>query len=359
MLEVLDLIKIALVLLATAVLACGFAVVLRGYIRYRRLAIRSRRGEWRTASDWDLEESNMRHYLAARGADPSHIRWERVPTSGRRRREIAEAAEKGDEGGSTRLEAIVKEKRTKFLNVPSVAFHYADENQIKGMYDDYFKEPTVESLVSEVIGGIDAEVKASLPQILESKIGSKDLRKWISTMKLPEPSVSAMFLQFQRETIKSGQVTLGIEEVEIELSEVAAFGEAVEGLRKRFGLQVDDQVVEGQRTQLKEKAAERTLIKLEQATGWVLVEGRFRIEEQNEFYRCSYVHPVTEYLSENVGPVTISVLTPKDALEPQVAGNYAQSIGRRVPLRIYGQVWEPIDRKGEMWDLKLTPLAIY
>jgi hypothetical protein len=353
-----DPIKLALVLLVMSGVSYGFAVLVRGYIRYRRLRSRPwERPYW--PADLEPIVDTFSRYLKHRPTEPALARYLAEASSAARRFESARAVEKEPESAPGRLEAIVKEKRAKFVNIPSVAFHYADEDQIKAMYDDYFKEPTVESLVSEVIGTINGEVKASLPQIIESKIGSKDLRKWISTMKLPEPSVSAMFLQFQRETIKSGQVTLGIEEVEIELSEVVAFEEAVEALAKRFGLELGDDVVESQRTHLKEKAAERTLVKLEQATGWVLVEGRFRIEEQDDFYRCSYQHPVTEYLSENVGPVTISVLIPKAALEPHVAGNYAQSIGRQVPLRIYGQVWEPIDRKGQMWDLTLTPLAIY
>lgn len=258
-----------------------------------------------------------------------------------------------------RTEEIVEDKKNKFQNIPSISFHYANKDQIAGFYNDYFREPTIASLVSEISGEISGEVKGSLPQILESKIGSKDLTKWISTVKLPDTSLNGMFLRYQRETIKSGQVALGLEEVEIELTDLQAFDEALSDLQRRFDFHLEGQLIEKQRSYLKEKAAERTLIKLEQATGWILIEGRFKIEVEGEFYKCSYSHPVNDYLSGQIGPITISIIIPVESIEPHIAGNYKQSIGKLIPMRIYGQIWQPIDRKTSIWDLQLTPLAIY
>jgi len=97
----------------------------------------------------------------------------------------------------------------------------------------------------------------------------------------------------------------------------------------------------------------------EHATGWVLVEGKFKIEDRVDFYKCTYTHPVNQYLSNQASPVTISVLIPRTSLKEHIKGNYAQSIGKSIPLKIYGQVWQPVDRKANTWDLQLTPLAIY
>ncbi len=260
---------------------------------------------------------------------------------------------------SRRMEEIVEEKRNKFLNVPSISFHYANKDQIVSFYNDYFKEPSVASLVSEITGEISGELKGSLPKILESKIGTKDLEKWISTIKLPDISLNGMFLRYQRETIKSGQISLGLEEVEIELTELQAFDEALSDLHERFNFQIDDKLTEQHRANLKEKAAERTLSKLEQATGWVLIEGRFKIESEGEFYKCIYSHPVNNYLSAHLSPITISVLVPIGSIESHIAGNYRQSIGKQIPMRIYGQVWQPIDRAAKIWEFQLTPLALY
>jgi hypothetical protein len=263
------------------------------------------------------------------------------------------------ETSTNRIEKIISDKAQKFLNIPNISFQFANHEQIKSFYDEYFKEPTIESLVSEITGETSGDIKGSLPKIIEAEIGGKDINKWISNIKIPESSSNAMFLRYQRETIKKEQVTLGIEEVDIELTELEAFEDSIENIKERFDLDIDEAILNNQRTYLKEKAAEKTLHKLEQATGWVLIEGKFKVEREENFYRCTYVHPVNNYLSGQIGPVTISVLISMKSLEEHIKGNYAQSVGRSIPLKIYGQVWQPIDRETDVWDLQLTPLAIY
>jgi len=257
------------------------------------------------------------------------------------------------------IDEIIEEKKKRLIGVPSVSFHYVNKDQIKSYYNDYFREPTFESLVSEIAGEISGEIKGSIPKFVESKVGGRDLNKWISTLKFQDISLNGMFQRYQRETIKNSQVLLGIEEVDIELSELQEFEETINDLSSRFQMEIPHKLLEVQRTNLKEKAATKTLIKLEQATGWILVEGKYKVDEEGEYYKCTYSHPVNEYLSDQLGPVTISVIIKKDSLESHVAGNYSQSIGRSIPLRIYGQVWEPIDRKSNSWDFKITPLVIY
>ena len=259
----------------------------------------------------------------------------------------------------TKHDRIIEEKRNRILNIPNVAFHYVDKEQITNFYNDYFKEPTFASLVSEITGELSGELKGSIPKILESRAGSKDIEKWVSTIKLPDTSLNGMFLRYQRETIKSAQVTLGLEEVDIELNDLDAFDDAIENLRKRFGFEVEESVLNRQKILLKERAAERTLTKLERATGLVLVEGRFKILRQDNLYRCIFEHPVTDYLSNQSAPIVISVIISEDSLEPSIKGNYADSVGRLIPLSIYGRVWEPIDRKTGITELRLTPFAIY
>lgn len=257
------------------------------------------------------------------------------------------------------LGKIIGEKKVKFLKLPTVAFHYVDKETIKTSYDDRFNEPTVASMVSEKTGNTSAELKANLPQVLESRIGGQEGSKLTSTLKLPEISLTSMYLRYQRETIQSNQVTLGLEEVDIELSELKTFDGMIDTLARDFGLEIDDTLLAKQRDKIKAKAAERTLRKLEQATGAVLIEGRFRIEDAGNFYRCVYLHPVNEYLPSDNTPVTISTIFPKDLIEPKFAGNYAQSIGRLIPLNVFGTVWEPIDRLGGVSELKLNPTAIF
>jgi hypothetical protein len=261
--------------------------------------------------------------------------------------------------GSKGLTDILKEKTQRFLETPSVAFHFADIEQIQTFYNDFFREPTIESLVSEITQELNADVKGTIPQVLEAKLGGKDVGKWISNIKLPDTTLSGMFVRYQRETIKKGQVTIGLEEVDIELNDLQEFDDAVGELAKKFSLLLAPELVDNTRASLKQKAAERTLVRLENATGWLLVEGRFRITRQDEFYRCTYTHPVGEYLPEADGPVTLSFLLDSSKVENRVSGNYAQSLEKLIPLKVYGKVWQPIDRGRRSWDLQITPLAVY
>jgi hypothetical protein len=254
---------------------------------------------------------------------------------------------------------IVEEKKEKFQNTTSISFHYVDEGEVRNFYNDTFREPTVESLVTEIAGEVTGEVKSGLPQLLEAKIGGKDLSKWISTVKLPDTSLPGMFAKYQREAIKRGEVTLGLEELDIELKELQQFEAAVETFDKSFGLKLDQSLIDSQVTALKQKAAETMLGRLENATGWLLIEGKFTIDLADETYRCTYRHPVTDYFSKEASPVTISFSIQKNLIQQRYAGNYTQSLGKMIPIRVYGKVWQPINRQAGAWDLAITPLAIY
>jgi len=259
----------------------------------------------------------------------------------------------------TQTDAI-EQKKQSYLNIPSIAFHYADKQQIDNFYNDYFKEPTIEKVVNEIVSEMSGEISATLPKILESKAGGKNLSKWISDIKLPDSSLSEKFRRWQREAINNDQVTLGLELVDIDLSDLQALDRAVLELSSKFLLSLPEADVQKSRSELQKRAAEKTLIRLEQARGWVLIEGKFRITEgANGFYSCVYKHPVTDYLGDGAKEITISITLRKDSLEPSIAGNYAQSIGRAIPLTIYGRVWSPVDRQSGAHELQITPIAVY
>jgi hypothetical protein len=169
-----------------------------------------------------------------------------------------------------------------------------------------------------------------------------------------------MFARYQREAIKRGEVVLGLEELDIELNELQQFEVAVNNLQKSFELTLDQGLVEAHMAKLKQKAAETMLGKLENATGWVLMEGLFKIDKvDGEMYRCTYSHPVNEYFPKNSSPFTISFTIPTGSIETRYTGNYAQSSGSLIPLRVYGKVWQPINRNTGTRDLAVTPYAIY
>jgi hypothetical protein len=207
---------------------------------------------------------------------------------------------------------------------------------------------------------LSSEVKGTMPKVLEAKIGGKDLSKWISTIKLPDVSVAEMFRRYQREIIKNNQVTLGLELVEVDLSDLNDFNKLMSEFELKFGLKLEESKIASQTAALRKKAAEKTLVRLENATGSVLIEGKFKILNiSNEFYKCVYEHPVNEYLVEVGKIITISFILKKGSLEPNIAGNYALSLEKAIPLKVYGKVWQPIDRKADVWDLQITLTAVY
>lgn len=254
----------------------------------------------------------------------------------------------------------IEAKRSNFLNIPNISFHYADKDQITSFYNDYFREPTIESLVSEMTTELSGDVKGKLPQLIEAKAGGKDISKWISTIKLPDTSLNGMFLRYQRETIRKEQVTVGIEEVDVELTELLEFQKMVSEFQAKFELNLEHQLLSEKEASIKEKAAEKTLLRLEKATGYVLLECQFEIADSaQDYYKCTYRHPVSDYILESQKTVTISFLLQKAAIESHVAGNYMQSVGQSIPIRVYGNVWQPINREADIWELTITPIAVY
>jgi hypothetical protein len=125
-------------------------------------------------------------------------------------------------------------------------------------------------------------------------------------------------------------------------------------------MQVDAPQIDDNRAALKRNAAENTIVRLENATGMVLIEGKFKIIDcDNNYYKCIYPHPVKEYLTQMDEDICITVVLKKDMLEPSVAVNYAQAIEKIIPLTVYGKVFFTVDRKSKVWELQITPLAVY
>lgn len=257
------------------------------------------------------------------------------------------------------LAAALKDKKKQLLNLPNVSFHYVDEARVRNFYTDYFREPTVESMVRELVSEVSGGIKASLPQVLESRFGGTNLSKWISKIKLPETSLNGMFLKYLKETVRNNQVSLDLELLDVELSDIDKFQELAEKLERELEFVLEKESVSRHINRLKERAAERTLKKLESARGWAIIRGSFLISQHEDFYYYSNHHPVNQYLATQGQPVRIEATVPVDSILSHVAGNYKQSVGSTIPATIYGEVWQPINRETNMLTLKLTPLAIY
>jgi len=254
----------------------------------------------------------------------------------------------------------VEQKKERLINLPSISLHYRDEERIKNFYNDYFREPTTESFVKEVVSEASGEAGVNIADLLKTKAGSKNLSKWIRTVKLPETSISGMFHRYQRETIIKNQVTLNLDIVDIELSKVVNFQKDTNAIKNKYNIEIDPAKLRKKEQELKSLSAEKVLKRLESASGATVIDGKFRItDNDDQYYKIILTHSVNKYLPKADVPITISALVPKAKIATFVAGNYAQSINKTIPLKIYGQVWRPINRAERVYELQITPLAIY
>lgn len=250
-------------------------------------------------------------------------------------------------------------KKQIFLNIPNLTFQFANKIDIENFYNDYFIKSTVEGIVSEKYGELSSGVKGTVPSILDSHIEGKNTNKITKSIKPYEISTAKKFLDYQNSIICENKVTLGIELVDINLSDLEKFNSIIDKLKKDFNFEIEENKLFEIRKDLKHKASEQTIDRLEKVSDWVLIDGRFKITEQESFYKLIYNHPVNDFISERDKHITISVLIDKEDIEANYKGNYNQSIGEFIPVKIYGQVWKQVSRKDNNWELQITPLAIY
>lgn len=260
----------------------------------------------------------------------------------------------------TDISLISYEEKRLFLDIPNVDFDYADKNKISNFYNSYFKEKfRVKQVVSEKTTEYNGEAKGQIPTIIESTISDRDQNKLTSTLEPYDLSAEEMFLRYQRETVQKGQVTLGLEKVDIDLSDLNSFDKIISELKTRFNFEVEEAQLESTRVSLRKKAAEKTILRLENTDGYVLMQGKFKISGSDNLYKLTYDHPVNEYIAVEGNRISISIFVNKDAIESSAAGNYAQAIGSSITIKVYGSVWKNVARKDDSWELRITPLAIY
>jgi hypothetical protein len=196
--------------------------------------------------------------------------------------------------------------------------------------------------------------------VIEGRIGGKNLEKWIRNIRLPDASLNEKFRRLQRYLIENNQIATGIEIVNVDLSDLAELNGMTEKLDK-LGVKIEEVSLHETRLDLRRKAAENSISRLENVSGWVFVEGKFLIsmDKERSSLKCVLRHPVNEYLSNQDAKYAISFVLKTDDLEPSARINFSESVGRTIPLRVVGKVWAPVDRRSGNYDLTLVPLAVY
>ena len=250
------------------------------------------------------------------------------------------------------------EIKASYLNIPNVAFHYADEVQIESFYQEYFKEPHLQQQIQEDNFTDNQRLKGAVEGVVEGELHKEGSKKRVSTLKYPEKTLNGKFLRYQQAMIMTDQVSIGLEELDIELGNVAAFQRLMEHLFEDYNFSIDPNKVLEHENYLKAQAAEKTLESLQNARDWTLIKGTFQITKTGSFYKLVFEHPVNAYLQREE-KLLITTMIPIEGIEPTFAANYQQSLESNIPITLYGKIWKPIDLKEGQYELMITPMAIY
>lgn len=258
----------------------------------------------------------------------------------------------------------LEEKKRRFSEIGSVIFHYADKENIENLYNDRFKEPVTESVVHETENEFSGEAGVEAGNAGVIKLGSsraeKNRSRITSTLQAPKISLSQMFSRYQSEAVKNGEVHLGLELMNIEMSELETFQGLLRHLKTRYSITIGQEEEKKARAELLTKAAEKNLERLEKAEGFVLMEGLFYIVNFNEnHYKCILTHPISECLQSIHKELVFYVLLEREHIEHAFVEYYRQSVEQYILLRVFGRIFQPLDRSKERWEIGIVPIAVY
>lgn len=247
-----------------------------------------------------------------------------------------------------------------FLQVSIPALYYGNTEEIENIYSTYFGEDIVTAITSEVSEETGGEINAFFSKVFGVKQAGRDITKIIKNYKPKEETTLSKFLLYQRTVILRKQINIGLEFVRVDFSEYNAFQESMSWFINTYQINLEKSSEElNQKTnELYDKGVEETLIQLEKAKDIILMEEKFFITEDHENYICNFVHPVSDYLSYKGIQLTIKFSIPKANVQKSTF-DFSQVVEKSVPLRIFGKVILPIDRKSNNWEMIVNPIAVY
>jgi hypothetical protein len=257
-------------------------------------------------------------------------------------------------------------KKATFLNIAAISFYYVNEEEITNHYNMNFREPTIENLIEKTINektddigtGVDVEA------VLKSKMGGRNLRDFVRTIKLPETTVAEKFLRYQRFLLQENKVNYGFDEIEIQLELLDRFKDDIEALSKKYyDVPFSNELIEEKKNQIKDKLVKEALTQLEKINQYVLLSGKYvAVKDKNNNYRLIYDHPINEHLQQFPKvKVQITALLERELIQKsfQVQLQTMSEKSNKIPLKIFGKVLQPLDTNSDVWELIIVPFAIY
>jgi len=240
-------------------------------------------------------------------------------------------------------------------------FNYADETSIHEAFNSVFKAPVLINLIQEVLIEDDISVRSKIRDIVGPNAESEEIAKWVTEQVSTGASLNEMFLRLQEFLLEQRQVIVGLEvldQEEIDSEFLQKFEKEVRVIRNRLKFTLQNNEVEERRNHLKQRSVQRIISKLskEDLKGQqVLVYGKFKLVRDESDISFRYIHPVSSLFGRKVSISTLSV--PLAELNPLKV--FEQSIGSTMILRIYGEIFQPLNTKSKSCSLTIRPIAIY
>lgn len=254
----------------------------------------------------------------------------------------------------------IDEQSRYFLQIPITTLYYGDYEEIENIYTTYFGEDTVIAITSETSEETGGEINALFSKFFGMKHAGKDSTKIVKSYKPKEETILNKFLRYQRATILRRQVNLGLEFVRVDFSDLNEFQDNLNKFTNTYQINLEGSANELDRkySELYDKGVEETFLLLERAKDLILMEEKFSILENDTHYICNYLHPVSEYVAHKGIQVIIKFSIPKANLHSPNF-DFAQVVGKVIPIRVFGKVVLPLDRKSNNWEMLIKPIAVH
>ncbi len=253
-------------------------------------------------------------------------------------------------------------RQTYFESIKQInCFNYSDEFSIREAFNGVFKEPILVNLIKEILVEDDLSARARIRATVGENAGSVEITKWVAEQVSTGASLKEMFSRLQIYLLEQRQVIVGLEVLDqndIDSGRMIKLDKDLAVIQNhlRFTLQQDE--VTKRRNEFKKQSVHGVIAKLssEDIKGQqTLIYGKFKVERDGDDIIFRYPHPVSNLFGRKISICTLGV--PLSELSPQKV--FEKFIGKKMILRIYGEVFQPLNTNDKLNELAIQVFAIY
>lgn len=242
-----------------------------------------------------------------------------------------------------------------------VSFRYINIQEIKDQYQTNF--PGYEVKLKEIVESQNEATGGKLGIDGIGGIGhTEGGNTTVKTVyKAERQTLTRIFVELLAYYFEEGIVSIETEgsPVDVQVSNVENIREAASTLEK-YGISVSEKDMKNAERELLIKEVKKLAGRFREGRHWVVIESEFLVNCVDNIYTYVMQHPITIQLGvDQVQPILISFqLNVKDMLE-EYADQHKRCDGRRINLRVFGEMTANIGEKEEDVDYSIRPFAVF